>query len=98
MTIGETVNVNVRRIGIETGEMVEGMTDEETSVSILVPTEEMKDVEKNRRILPVTLLKSTAVALPSLHNHHHHQLVRLIMSCLIVTSSDENYRFHQIAT
>jgi len=69
VTIGDIVNgMGIR---IETGRMEE-MTDEETSVSILVATEEMKDVEKNRELL----LKPKNAA-PLLLHSRHRQLIPL---------------------
>lgn len=64
---GETVTVIVKGRG--RGETEEEMTGEETSVSILVEIEEMKDAKKSPNILPAIPLKQRNAALLSLHKH-----------------------------
>lgn len=82
MTTGDTENGTVIRI--ETGGM-EGMADEETSVSILVATEEVKDVKKNRELFLVHLLKLGKATPLWLHNHHL-QPVRSFLVLLVSQS------------
>jgi hypothetical protein len=65
-----TVTATMKGIGIGIGETEEGMTGDETSVSIIVAIEEMKDAGKSPNILPVITLRLKNAVLLSLHKHH----------------------------